>query len=328
MVSVIDFNHSSMLHSMNRSFFQALGISSKASERYYPQLLGFSVMANPPFFMSAFMTVARPLMSKKTLEKMKICSGKTTSQSVLSCPFASQAFGSPATVPTFLGGTCTCSEKGLKGCIQNCPNDATKPVDAKLDIHALALKFEKEEAGGPIKEGGVTKVNGREYKWQKISVPPKGSQTINVGSLQSNPAQGGIISFLAFFPAPEKDGSGLHLHLSAITESTGATINVFQDRKIKVHDTASSWVSTTAGAVDLTARIENKDGKKEIMIGFCVISGEVLLDAASKVGEKKENGENVVVAVESGVTAETGTTAAVPDAEVDAIVEGVKNVSV
>jgi hypothetical protein len=47
MVTVIDQNHLKW-SSIDSRFFKALGASSKATEKFYPQLLGKSVMINLP----------------------------------------------------------------------------------------------------------------------------------------------------------------------------------------------------------------------------------------------------------------------------------------
>ncbi|KAJ3124836.1 hypothetical protein HK098_000824 [Nowakowskiella sp. JEL0407] len=136
-VSVNDFNGVKLL-SMNRHFFRALGIASKLSETYYPQLLGISVMINLPSFMSLMMTLAKTFMSKRTLDKLRFCKGVTVgpnAQDISKCPYASGMILKES-VPTFLGGSCVCPANaargyGGNGCIQGIDNDQREPTRKK-----------------------------------------------------------------------------------------------------------------------------------------------------------------------------------------------------
>lgn len=126
-IVVVDLQHSSMRNSDSR-YFKVIAESGKMSETMYPQLLGKSVLMHPPSFLAAMMTVFRPLMSKKQLEKQSLCPGSSAaSPSAAACPFASKMFDL-GTLPTFIGGACTCTEKG--GCVCGWPNEENKTVPA------------------------------------------------------------------------------------------------------------------------------------------------------------------------------------------------------
>ncbi|KAJ3335471.1 hypothetical protein HDU93_005439 [Gonapodya sp. JEL0774] len=127
---------------MDRRFFKALGISSKASEIYYPQLVGVAVMMNLPSWMSAVMSMGKTFMSQRTLAKLRICPGSSSNQSISNCPVASKIFAEES-VPTFLGGICGSPgfphAPGVAGCLNGVPNTRThafQPPAATLDADA------------------------------------------------------------------------------------------------------------------------------------------------------------------------------------------------
>ncbi|KAI8802259.1 CRAL-TRIO domain-containing protein [Cladochytrium replicatum] len=125
LIVVNDFQHAKMLGA-DRRFFKGLGMASKGSETYYPQLLGIQVMINPPSWMNMVFPIAKLFMSKRTLDKIKVCPGIVNSGTDLSkCPFLS-TYLKADDFPTFLGGNCTCSDKG--GCIRGVDNNRITPV--------------------------------------------------------------------------------------------------------------------------------------------------------------------------------------------------------
>jgi len=82
-------------------------------------------MFSPPGFFYAMFAVIRHVMSKKTIEKMGMCPGRSDARPSASvCPFASAHFDL-ATLPSFLGGGCHCTAAG--GCIACTPNDQKTP---------------------------------------------------------------------------------------------------------------------------------------------------------------------------------------------------------
>lgn len=126
-VVVVDLAGTSMANSDSR-YFKTMAEAGKLSEILYPQLLGRAVIIHPPAFLATMMALFKPLMSKKQLEKQAFCPGRSAARpSASACPYASRAFD-VASLPSFLGGECTCTAAG--GCVCARPNAETKPVPA------------------------------------------------------------------------------------------------------------------------------------------------------------------------------------------------------
>ncbi|KAI9002159.1 CRAL-TRIO domain-containing protein [Hyaloraphidium curvatum] len=295
MLSVIDFNHSSITHSMNLQFFKALGISSKASEKIYPQLLGTTTMLNPPGFMAAFMKLGRTFMSQKTLEKVRICPGRTLKEDVAACPFAGRAF-ERAGVPTFMGGGC---DHAGKGCIQRCPNSADRMVKPEVDLHAAVAGFEKEH-GGAVESEAERTVRGRRWRFRKVTVPAKGPVAIDLGAFPA----GAAAEFACWLPRPEREG-GVRLSLHSGPRTP------LEERRVRVYDAAACWADGPGGEI----RLEN-EGKRErvVVVGWCVVAREEFLAAAEAKAGKGER--------------EAGERGSEETAAVDAVAEGLAKVSV
>ena len=118
MMSVMDLRH--VAGRPDQRFMKAMGRASKESEVFYPQLLAWTAVVNSPWWMRAAMSVARLFMSKKSIEKMRFCSGKTYKDLIGNCPYVGSLLA-PEDVPTFLGGTCRCPG----GCVGGAPNEQT-----------------------------------------------------------------------------------------------------------------------------------------------------------------------------------------------------------
>lgn len=103
----------------SQKFFEALGKSSKISEKLYPQLLQKTVTTNPLFIYKILLNCATLFVSKRTMSKFAYCKGNTLTGDVSKCPFAKN-YLNPKNLPTFLGGNCTCAEKN--GCVDAIPN--------------------------------------------------------------------------------------------------------------------------------------------------------------------------------------------------------------
>lgn len=124
----------------DRKMMSSIGEASKMSEKMYPQLLGRFVIVNPPGWMKMAMKLFRPFMSAKTLAKMSICEGTGLDEHEISqCPFAGAEF-EPASVPTFLGGTCDCEG----GCVPGIPNDQKEQIAVPKEIVKEFIKRKKE----------------------------------------------------------------------------------------------------------------------------------------------------------------------------------------
>eukprot|EP00899_Mesostigma_viride_P019656 jgi/Mesvir1/27692/Mv07408-RA.1 len=125
MISVNDFRKLSILHGgFNKKFSKILGRVSHLSETVYPQLSEKNVMINTPRIFSYIFSVAKRLMSAKTLAKTAVCPGFAKGADATACPFLAGRM-SMASLPTFLGGTCTCGASNA--CIGGHPNDQAAP---------------------------------------------------------------------------------------------------------------------------------------------------------------------------------------------------------
>jgi hypothetical protein len=124
-ITIIDMKGAGM-SSQNSAFQRAMGEASKITEQFYPQLLGISVLNNPPFWFRAAFAVVSLFMSAKTLARTKVCYGKTRKEDVTTCPFVSGAFDL-VDLPSFLGGQCRCGgEEGA--CVAGRPNDMSTQI--------------------------------------------------------------------------------------------------------------------------------------------------------------------------------------------------------
>jgi len=122
MIGIIDFAHVSFWRASDRRFYNLMGKAASFTEDFYPQFLGFNVAVNPPSWFSVVFGIAKLVMPKKTAEKFRVCRGKPSKHPYTACPFFSRLLPADS-IPTFLGGKCTCTERG--GCIRGVPNDRT-----------------------------------------------------------------------------------------------------------------------------------------------------------------------------------------------------------
>jgi hypothetical protein len=130
-ITILDFQGFSVARGNDSRFTRVLGETSKLSEKLFPQLLGLSIFVNVPRFMYWAINVVKPLMSKRAVEKMRICPGFTSGKTIADCPYLSQYLTSED-LPTFLGGKCDCPG----GCIGGVPNSQTFAIN---DIDADGL---------------------------------------------------------------------------------------------------------------------------------------------------------------------------------------------
>eukprot|EP00183_Erythrolobus_madagascarensis_P006159 CAMPEP_0185845192 /NCGR_PEP_ID=MMETSP1354-20130828/1218_1 /TAXON_ID=708628 /ORGANISM="Erythrolobus madagascarensis, Strain CCMP3276" /LENGTH=305 /DNA_ID=CAMNT_0028545087 /DNA_START=31 /DNA_END=948 /DNA_ORIENTATION=- len=125
-VSIIDMTGVSLSSGhTDRRFFKILGENSHNSEFLHPQLLAKMVIYNPPGIFKVMFSLAKLFVSQRTIEKVAVCTGgggglkkiKTAEK----CPVAGSLFAQDS-LPSFLGGDCTCAESGLQGCVANFSN--------------------------------------------------------------------------------------------------------------------------------------------------------------------------------------------------------------
>ncbi|ETW05449.1 hypothetical protein, variant [Aphanomyces invadans] len=132
-LSVLDFTGFSIARGHDSRFSQMLGVTSKLSEKMFPQLLGRTIFINVPQVFQWVFRLIKPLMSHRTVAKMVICPGASSGQSLAACPFTQHHLGVD-NIPTFLGGTCRCNG-GC--CIGGVPNSQTTPINS-VDADGLA----------------------------------------------------------------------------------------------------------------------------------------------------------------------------------------------
>ena len=137
LVKVISINDMAGLGftDFNRGFMGVMGEAVKEMEFVYPQLLGTTIIVNPPFFMRAMMAVAQLVLPQSTFEKIKVCrGGATEGRAMAECPFVSSQIDADA-LPSYLGGKCTCADVG--GCVTRLANEQ----NTKIDPVAAKAKF-------------------------------------------------------------------------------------------------------------------------------------------------------------------------------------------
>ncbi len=203
---------------------RALGAAGKLSEVVYPQLLGRSVGVHPPAFLATVRKMMAPFMSKKQLEKQSFCPGAAAagppSRSPASaCPFASRLLD-VATLPTFLGGACTCTALG--GCVCGRANADTAPVPTEGRGAPLAVP-----ARGALERHVTARRAGDTLRWA-ARVEDKG------------------VELSAWLTPDGAEGGG-----------GGARVELLAARKLKAEDgrVAGECVVPAAGCV--TLRLDN-----------------------------------------------------------------------
>ena len=126
MITIQDMNNVSFLGNDKR-FFSAIGSSSKVSDKIHPQLVQRSVVLNAGESIKLLWQVARLFLSKKTVEKICVCTGFSTDKKASQCPYA-PVWTKPEELPTFAGGDCECEG----GCVAGLPNDFVGKMNAHL----------------------------------------------------------------------------------------------------------------------------------------------------------------------------------------------------
>jgi len=123
-------------------FFRVLGQSSRMNEWLRPQLLGRMIMFNAPSWMTMAFRISSAFMSQKTLSKVWVHRARTggdTGAACDLCPYAIQLLGGRESLPTFLGGGCSCPASG--GCVGGVSNGRAVPRDAsELQNHSSVLR--------------------------------------------------------------------------------------------------------------------------------------------------------------------------------------------
>ncbi|KAG9401141.1 hypothetical protein AC1031_009897 [Aphanomyces cochlioides] len=129
MIILLDFQGFSITRGYDRQFAQLNEATGRFSEKMYPQLLGRTVFLNTPSAVPWMIKLLKPRTSDQVAEGKFFCPG---GRDISACPFVSSYLGLES-LPTFLGGSCTC---GNGCCIGNVPNSQTIPIDA-VDANGL-----------------------------------------------------------------------------------------------------------------------------------------------------------------------------------------------
>ncbi|KAI8909154.1 CRAL-TRIO domain-containing protein [Gorgonomyces haynaldii] len=142
-ISVLDFQGFSLTRGNDSRFSKIIGDTSKISEKIFPQLLGKSVFVNVPSYFMFVLNLIKPLMSKKTVEKMTFCPGQLSGKPISACPYL-RMYLKLEDVPSFLGGQCNCPG----GCVGGAPNSLKTPIaeidqDGLISINVSARKSEQ-----------------------------------------------------------------------------------------------------------------------------------------------------------------------------------------
>lgn len=106
-----------------QKWMKAFGDSSKIAEKVYPQLVETTVMLNTPTWFNMMMKVVKFFLSKRLMEKFRMCNGDTDSGDITQCPYVRNHINVDD-IPSYLGGKCEC--KG--GCVFGLPNQINKPL--------------------------------------------------------------------------------------------------------------------------------------------------------------------------------------------------------
>jgi hypothetical protein len=126
LVVINDLEGLRILQQPPKKFILAFGHSTKLAENIYPQVLACNVMINYPRFVAILMRLAKIFLSQKLIEKFVWCKRASGDMDATKCPFVTKNL-SPDTVPSFLGGHCSCPH----GCIVGLPNDV-KPCSREV----------------------------------------------------------------------------------------------------------------------------------------------------------------------------------------------------
>lgn len=187
MISVVDLQGFS-LGGSDRRFFKALGESSKASAKCYPQLLGKSVLMNPPSFFGWMFKAFSVFQPKSAREKTALCPVKgSANKSAADCPWLSRMDG-VGSIPPFLGGTGPVP-KELE--LFDGRDDALSKIDVKARHTAEPIELDVPK-GGILTWEVVLKAHGINARFQYRTLNDPEPKQLSVPG-----AEGGVLKIQA-----------------------------------------------------------------------------------------------------------------------------------
>ncbi len=153
----------------------------------YPQLLQTTVCCNTPGWFSWLVKAAKVFMSKRTMDKFKVCprTGKLEVRTQLrvvkalaclscsllqDCPFV-RKYMIPECMPSYLGGPCRCEHQG--GCVAGVGNDVkTVRILTKDEVKMMKDFGVKREAEEKVKLAAWLEERQKEADARKAAAAP------------------------------------------------------------------------------------------------------------------------------------------------------------
>lgn len=89
---------------VNKQVYGLIKLAAKVGSDYYPEIMGNLFIVNAPFLFSGVWAVCKGWLDEKTRNKIKIIGGGFV-------PVLKE-FVDDETLPDFLGGKCTCADRG------------------------------------------------------------------------------------------------------------------------------------------------------------------------------------------------------------------------
>ena len=107
-LTIFDMTHGSM-GTANSQTYGLCKLAAQVGSDYYPEIMGNMFVVNAPMMFSAIWAVVKGFLDEKTRGKIKIIGSSFKTKLLEYIP--------ENEIPEFLGGSCTCADKG--GCINS-----------------------------------------------------------------------------------------------------------------------------------------------------------------------------------------------------------------
>jgi hypothetical protein len=192
--------------------------------------------------------VLKNLLPRKLLEKTKFCQGQTLKDSLGKCPYATIMLDE-SKVPTFLGGSCTCSEKG--GCINGVPNDRSTPIGPDV--------FKRAETTAADGNKDVVETSESDLVDMFVNLTLGHSETKEV-KIPVTAAEGGRVGYSV-------DGDGAYFTITAISSSGSKKVIV---PEIKMEGPVSGDAVVEPSTKELVAKFDNHAKLKKKQLKYMI----------------------------------------------------------